>query len=214
MVCLMSTPTGQKLRIMRAAPKIHLEPFSIQLPDGEQLVCSLAQPFGWPPDVRATQVFQLQYSDKRVAHLKYQEAVDFLRGEGQAPNEEVDPTLFTAVQAFVAAVDRDIRYDVQNLVHDYGVAAVAAVCGFSDPATLVARLTHKTEWGADALFALKVHYPQLDLEATLVRHCYWRSMRKRGLWATTPAPAIVQQYAKDQRLPELGEDLEGEEQDA
>lgn len=184
-------PFIAKERITRPAPIIHFSPVKLSIPDPDdnsapllEFLCSVAYPEGNVKDVRKAQQLSMERVDpfnrqRRTKLVRYWEMKDEIAR--QAVGEETVPyEQYLIFQAFVAAVELAIPNDIHNLQAEVGSDEISRICRHNNRHTLISLLSHRTEWGADALYLLMTAYPELDLKATLRRHAYTRCRRQDG----------------------------------
>lgn len=163
-------------RVVHLPPTIHFATQQVRMYDQNWTV-QVGSPRGRPVNVRANQTLELSQGESGgPTYMTYAGILVTLQ-------EDInDQVLLATLTQFVAAVDAAIPYDVHNLVHDVGAHKIMEVLAISGLPSMYSRLSHKISWTVDELVLLKHLYPRLDVEATMMRHCYVRAAKGIGLW--------------------------------
>lgn len=170
----------------------------ITLEGGAELTCRVGAA-KTPPDVRSTQVFELWRGKHEVTRMTYKEIVA-MTSDPEAM-DGLDPAVGAVFMGFRSSVDSVIPYDIQNLAHDITIQGIMQLLRETAGATIQGKLCHRVSWHPDELAILKLKYPQLDLESTIMRHAYVRSLRRVGLWGALGTPDILAEYGAERRWP-------------
>lgn len=140
-------------------------------PYQKDLQMRVGPPKGYPQDVRRAQTLQVLRGDGtplvvagELRRYTYAQVLSDLEELRKAPVPDVGMT--TALESFVAAVNRAYPYNLDELVSHRGAATVASVLGTTET-SLANRVSGRVTMPAAELGLLQERFPELDVPETL-----------------------------------------------